>query len=66
MAGAVLNAASATLRFGVSEAGMASARDPGCTVRPQRERVPERERLAQQERAERQRLGAAALPASPA
>jgi formate-dependent nitrite reductase membrane component NrfD len=38
-AGLALVAASALTRFGVFEAGMASARDPGYTVRPQRERI---------------------------
>ena len=39
VAGAALLAGSACLRFGVFEAGMASARDPRYTVQPQRERV---------------------------
>jgi DMSO reductase anchor subunit len=38
-AGLSLLAASALTRFGVFEAGMASARDPGYTVRPQRDRI---------------------------
>jgi formate-dependent nitrite reductase membrane component NrfD len=38
-AGLALVAASALTRFGVFEAGLASARDPGYTVRPQRERA---------------------------
>lgn len=46
VSGALLNAASATLRFGVFEAGMASARDPEYTVRPQRERIAAREAAA--------------------
>jgi len=37
--GLTLVAASALTRFGVFEAGMASARDPGYTVRPQRARI---------------------------
>ena len=37
--GAALLAGSACLRFGVFEAGQASARDPKYTVVPQRERV---------------------------
>jgi formate-dependent nitrite reductase membrane component NrfD len=45
IAGAALVAASALTRFGVFEAGLASARDPGYTVRPQRERA-ERGRAA--------------------
>ena len=39
LAGAALVAASALTRFGVFEAGVASARDPKYTVRPQRERL---------------------------
>jgi hypothetical protein len=38
-AGATLLAASALTRFGVFEAGLASARDPKYTIRPQRERA---------------------------
>ncbi len=38
-AGAMLLAASACTRFGIFQAGMASARDPAYTVGPQRERV---------------------------
>jgi formate-dependent nitrite reductase membrane component NrfD len=38
-AGAALVAASALTRFGVFQAGQASAADPGYTVRPQRERL---------------------------
>ncbi|WP_308259163.1 NrfD/PsrC family molybdoenzyme membrane anchor subunit [Pseudonocardia sp. H11422] len=41
---ALLNAGSAATRYGVYEAGMASARDPEYTVVPQRERLAERER----------------------
>ena len=41
-AGIALNAASALTRFGVFEAGMASARDPKYTVVPQRERLERR------------------------
>ena len=40
--GACLVAASALTRFGVFEAGMASAKDPAYTVRPQRDRLTER------------------------
>jgi Polysulphide reductase, NrfD len=39
LAGAALLAGSAATRFGVFEAGRVSARDPGYTIRPQRERV---------------------------
>jgi formate-dependent nitrite reductase membrane component NrfD len=39
VAGATYVAASATMRFGVFEAGLASARDPKYTVVPQRERL---------------------------
>lgn len=39
LSGAALMAGSACLRFGVFEAGQASARDPKYTVMPQRERV---------------------------
>ena len=42
LAGAALLAASALTRFGVFEAGRASARDPKYTVGPQRERVEAR------------------------
>ena len=42
-AGLSLLAASACTRFGVFEAGLASARDPGYTVRPQRARLRRRE-----------------------
>ena len=41
-AGVLLNAGAATLRFGVFEAGMASARDPKYVVVPQRERLAAR------------------------
>jgi hypothetical protein len=40
--GLLLNAASATLRYGIFIAGMASARDPRYTVVPQRERLAAR------------------------
>jgi hypothetical protein len=43
--------ASAVTRFGVFEAGMASARDPKYTVGPQRERVTEREQAAREQTA---------------
>ena len=44
LSGAALLAASALTRFGVFEAGRASARDPKYTVRPQRERLDARAR----------------------
>ena len=40
VSGAALVGASACARFGIFEAGRASARDPRYTVRPQRERTP--------------------------
>ncbi|NMH96925.1 NrfD/PsrC family molybdoenzyme membrane anchor subunit [Pseudonocardia acidicola] len=45
---ALLNAGAAATRYGVFEAGMASARDPEYTVVPQRRRLAERERQAAQ------------------
>jgi formate-dependent nitrite reductase membrane component NrfD len=45
-AGAALLAGSLATRFGVFEAGMASARDPKYTVVPQRERLAERAALS--------------------
>lgn len=45
-AGLALAAASALTRFGVVEAGMASARDPRYTVVPQRNRLEDRRRRA--------------------
>ncbi len=39
LSGAALLAASACARFGIFEAGLTSARDPKCTVAPQRERL---------------------------
>jgi hypothetical protein len=41
-AGTALMAASALTRFGIFEAGKASARDPKYTVGPQRERLQSR------------------------
>ena len=41
LSGAALMAASALTRFGVFEAGRASARDPKYTVGPQRQRLRE-------------------------
>lgn len=49
-AGAALLAGSACLRFGVFEAGMASARDPRYTVEPQRQRVDRRQAAGSQGR----------------
>jgi hypothetical protein len=46
LAGAALMAASALTRFGIFEAGRASARDPKYTVGPQRERLNDRRDLA--------------------
>lgn len=43
VAGLLLNAASATTRWGVFDAGMTTARDPAYTVVPQRERLRRRE-----------------------
>jgi formate-dependent nitrite reductase membrane component NrfD len=48
VSGVALMAASAATRFGVFEAGQASALDPKYTVRPQRERVAAREAAAQE------------------
>ncbi|WP_459184128.1 NrfD/PsrC family molybdoenzyme membrane anchor subunit [Streptomyces sp.] len=47
ISGAALLAASACTRFGVFEAGLASARDPKYTVVPQRERLKQREEQRQ-------------------
>jgi len=41
LSGAALLAASALTRFGIFEAGVASARDPKYTIVPQRQRQPE-------------------------
>ncbi|MFP5071679.1 NrfD/PsrC family molybdoenzyme membrane anchor subunit [Pseudonocardia nantongensis] len=46
VAGLLLNAGSATTRWGVFDAGMATARDPAYTVVPQRERLRRREAAA--------------------
>ena len=51
LSGACLLAGSACTRFGVFEAGQASARDPKYTVVPQRERVDQRERAGRGRRA---------------
>ena len=45
LAGAAYVAGSVTTRFGVFEAGLASARDPKYTVVPQRERLARRREL---------------------
>jgi hypothetical protein len=45
--GTLLAAGSLLTRFGVFDAGMASARDPKYTVIPQRERMAAREGLSQ-------------------
>jgi len=45
LSGASLLAASALTRFGIFEAGMASARDPKYTIVPQRQRLPQDGRL---------------------
>jgi len=47
LAGAALLASSALTRFGIFEAGLASARDPKYTVRPQRERLAAKAAAAQ-------------------
>lgn len=49
LCGATYVAASAITRFGVFEAGLASARDPKYIVVPQRERMAEREGAAQRD-----------------
>jgi hypothetical protein len=46
LAGATCVAASVMTRFGIFEAGKASARDPKYTVVPQRERLDRRRRAA--------------------
>lgn len=46
LSGAALLAASACARFGIFEAGQASARDPKYTVQPQRERLAEQQASA--------------------
>jgi hypothetical protein len=47
LSGAALLAASALTRFGIFEAGMASARDPKYTIVPQRQRQPQPQRQPQ-------------------
>ena len=51
LAGAALNLGSACTRFGVFEAGIASAKDPKYTVIPQRERLERRLQQSPEERA---------------
>jgi formate-dependent nitrite reductase membrane component NrfD len=51
LSGLALMAASACTRFGVFEAGRASARDPAGTIRPQRQRRQQRLRQAEREEA---------------
>jgi len=63
-AGLALNAGSLLTRFGVFEAGMASARDPKYTVVPQRERLEARRR-AQREAAEQGQAGPEATGTDP-
>jgi len=63
-AGLALNAGSLLTRFGVFEAGMASARDPKYTVVPQRERLEARRR-AHREAAEQDRSGPEATGTDP-
>ena len=60
VAGVALMAASATTRFGVFEAGLASARDPKYTV------VPQKERLREAAGGPRRRAGPASRSLSPA
>jgi formate-dependent nitrite reductase membrane component NrfD len=49
LSGAALVASSVLTRFGIFEAGLASARDPKYTVRPQRERLAARELAAKEQ-----------------
>jgi hypothetical protein len=49
LSGAALLGASAATRFGLSHAGLASAKDPKYTVRPQRERLA-RARMSREDR----------------
>ena len=53
LAGASLVAASAMTRFGIFEAGMASARDPKYTIVPQRRRQSRRRRAGREPRPDR-------------
>ncbi|HEY9240550.1 MAG TPA: hypothetical protein VIP48_01105, partial [Streptosporangiaceae bacterium] len=65
LSGAALVTSSALTRFGIFEAGRASARDPKYTVRPQRERL--RQRAANGERpGDAHRPGAHTRGAAPA
>ncbi|HET9059928.1 MAG TPA: NrfD/PsrC family molybdoenzyme membrane anchor subunit [Acidimicrobiales bacterium] len=58
-------AGSALTRFGIFEAGVASAQDPKYTVGPQRERLKNRQDIAGAQPAPTQRLDATALPEAP-
>jgi hypothetical protein len=50
LAGAAYLAGSVVTRFGIFEAGLASARDPKYTVVPQKERLAARQREAEEQR----------------
>jgi len=54
LSGVALLAASALTRYGIFEAGMASARDPKYTVVPQRKRQQARQEQAQEQRQEQE------------
>ena len=54
LSGVMLLAASALTRYGIFEAGMASARDPKYTVVPQRKRQQARQEQAQEQRQEQE------------
>jgi formate-dependent nitrite reductase membrane component NrfD len=54
LAGAALVVSSALTRFGIFEAGLASARDPKYTVGPQRARLAAKERAAMEQAAKEQ------------
>jgi formate-dependent nitrite reductase membrane component NrfD len=54
LSGVTLLAASALTRYGIFEAGMASARDPKYTVVPQRKRQQARQEQAQEQRQEQE------------
>jgi hypothetical protein len=66
VAGAALLASSAAIRFGVFEAGVASAKDPKYTVVPQRERVARRAAAGKSTAAAPAGTTAAAAPAGDA
>jgi hypothetical protein len=65
VAGAALLAGSACTRFGIFEAGQASARDPKYTIVPQRERVDARERADAADASERAEAAEAAAKPRP-